>query len=212
MSSSKRSLSEFNNKEEFPFIISNGIIEYPKLFSKINKSDNIRFWYIYAILMNASEQIKITDNLVDIEQFKEFENINNYKNLKIYIYTEYGLINGKLTETTPTIIDIGKNLNKKNETSIITQSLISMRNLYLKKIKTGYNKNLDSINIQSTDTNVFPMAVHEYSKHKTKIVYPCYGQYKLDGIRLIAKYDEITDNVTLLSRRLNNIFGFENIN
>ena len=211
MSSSKRSLSDFNNKEEFPFNIYNGIIRYPKLYSKINKSDNIRFWYIYAILMNGNNEIDITNNLIDIKQFKYFLNFNNYKNLKIYIYTEYGLIEGKLTETTPTIIDTGKNLNKKNETSIITQSLILMRNLYLKKIKTGYSTNLEDINIQSSNTNIFPMAVHEYSKHKSKIKYPCFAQYKLDGIRLIAKYDIETDTVTLLSRRLNTIFGFENV-
>jgi len=218
MASSKRSLSDFYNKDEFAFNIVNGIIEYPKLYSKINKSNNIRYWYIYCVLMNKNTKINITNDLIDIEVFKEFEENNKYKNLKVYIYTEYGQINGKNTETEPTIIDVGKNLTKKNETSIITQSLISMRNLYLKKIKTGYQLDLDQLETKSdavgytnNDENVYPMAVHEYGKHGKHIVYPCFAQYKLDGIRLIAKYDEKTDTVTLLSRRLNPIFGFENI-
>lgn len=216
MASSKRSLSDFYNKDEFSFNIINGIIEYPKLYTKINKSNNIRYWYIYCILMNKNSKIQITNELIDIETFKEFENENKYKNLKIYIYTEYGQINGKITETEPTIIDVGKNLNKKNETSIITQSLISMRNLYLKKIKTGYSLDLEQLETKpeaniSNEDNVYPMAVHEYGKHKRHIVYPCFAQYKLDGIRLIAKYDKETDTVTLLSRRLNAIFGFDNV-
>ena len=111
------------------------MIEFPKLFSKINNSDKLRYWFIYAILMYKNDKIKIKDNFIDIEIFKDFEEKNNYKKLKVYIYTEYGQIDGKITETTPTIIDIGKNLNKKNETNIITQSIIHMRNLYLKKIK-----------------------------------------------------------------------------
>lgn len=216
MASSKRSLSDFYNKDEFAFNIVNGIIDYPKLYSKINKSNNIRYWYIYCVLMNKNTKIQITNELIDIETFKEFEKENNYKNLKVYIYTEYGQINGKITETEPTIVDVGKNLNKKNETSIITQSLISMRNLYLKKIKTGYSLNLEQLETKpeanaTNEDNVYPMAVHEYGKHKKHIVYPCFGQYKLDGIRLIAKYNKETDTVTLLSRRLNAIFGFDNV-
>ena len=174
MASSKRSLSDFHNKDEFAFDIVNGIIEYPKLYSKINKSNNIRYWYIYCVLMSKKECIYITSDLIDIEKFKEFEKDNNYKNLKVYIYTEYGQINSKNTETTPTIIDVGKNLNKKNETTIITQSIISMRNLYLKKIKTGYHLDLDQLETKvdakeddeegkiSANENVYPMAVNEY--------------------------------------------------
>lgn len=211
MASSKRSLSNFDDKVEFPFIIKNGMIEFPKLFSKINNSDKLRYWFIYAILMYKNDKIKIKDNFIDIETFKDFEEKNNYKKLKVYIYTEYGQIDGKITETTPTIIDIGKNLNKKNETNIITQSIIHMRNLYLKKIKSGYILDLEDLNEEYTDEKIFPMAIHEYSKYKKHIKYPCYIQPKLDGIRIIAKYDKDTDNVTFLSRRLNAIYGFENI-
>ena len=64
MASSKRSLSNFDDKVEFPFIIKNGKAEYSKLFSKVNKSDKIRYWYIYAILMNKDDEINIKENFI----------------------------------------------------------------------------------------------------------------------------------------------------
>lgn len=208
MASTKRSLSDFHNKEEFPFSINNGRIEFPKLFSKTNKSKNIRFWFIYAILKQKKNDFEIDIDFIDIENFKEF-NIRN-KNLSIYIYTEYGVIDGKLTQTTPTILETGKNLDKKNETTIITQSLIQMRSLYLKKMKTGYMLDLDEIKLSNT-INIYPMALHDYKKFGRHIEYPCYIQPKLDGIRITGSYNKENDKVTLLSRRLHDIYGFENI-
>lgn len=208
MASTKRSLSDFHNKEEFPFSIVNNRIEFPKLFSKTNKSKNIRFWFIYAILKQKKKELEIDINLIDIENFKEF-NIRNI-NLSIHIYTEYGVVDGKLTQTTPTILEIGKNLDKKNETTIITQALIQMRSLYLKKMKTGYVLDLDEVKLNNV-INIYPMALHDFKKFESHIEYPCYVQPKLDGIRITGSYNKETDKVTLLSRRLHDIYGFENI-
>lgn len=211
MASTKRSLSDFHNKEEFPFSIVNNRIEFPKLFSKTNKSKNIRFWFIYAILKQNTNDLETNIDLIDIENFKEFNIVN--KNLSIYIYTEYGVVDGKLTQTTPTILEIGKNLDKKNETTIITQALIQMRSLYLKKMKTGYMIDLDEIKdiSVSLNDNIYPMALHDFKKFGRHIEYPCYIQPKLDGIRITGSYNKETDKVTLLSRRLHDIYGFENI-
>jgi len=196
---SKRSYTNFLNKNEFPFILENNKIIFPKLLSKLNNSNKIRFWKIYAILKNNNIIITLTEDLLDINKF----NLLNYKNIKLYIYTEYGVINGKITKTEPTIIDKGKNINKKNETTILTQGLIYMRNLYLKKQKSGYVNKLDEINIE----NIYPMALQVYSKNKKHIKYPCYIQPKLDGIRLITKYKD--NNIHLYSRRLNQFYGFD---
>ena len=204
MASSKRSFSNFRDSNEFPFSIENGNIIYPNLYSKINNSDRFRFWNIYAELKKNNTKMNIENEFIDIDYFKEFEKTN--KGLKIYIYTEYGVMKGKTTLSEPTIIDIGKNLNKKNETSIITQSLIHMRNLYLKRIKSGY-----MLDLNKTDNNIYPMALHEYKKFKRYVKYPCYIQPKLDGIRITATINQETDDVKLLSRRLNDIYGFDNI-
>ena len=199
----KRSYINFLDKNEFKYTIEDGKIHFNKLLSKINKSKNVRFWKIYAILKNNNLVLNITEELIEINNFNSLKAINN--NLKLFIYTEYGLINGKITKTEPTIIDKGKNINKSNETSILTQGLIYMRNLYLKKQKSGYNINIDLIE----QNDIYPMALQIYSKNKKHIKYPCYIQPKLDGIRLIAKYNNNKTDIILQSRRLNEYIGFE---
>jgi DNA ligase-1 len=199
--SSKRSYSNFLDSEEFQFTIDNNYkIRFPKLFSKLNNSNKIRFWEIYAFLLNKKEKINLTSELTNLETFNELKLI--YPKATMYIYTEYGQVNGKVTITEPTIIIEGKNLGKSNETSILTQSLIHMRNLYLKKIKSGYSLKITNI----TTDNIFPMALQVYDKHKKHIKYPCYIQPKLDGIRLISKIEN--SEVKLMSRRLNEFIGF----
>ena len=37
-----RSFSDFDNKNEFPYFLENGLIKYPTLYSKCNNSNNIR--------------------------------------------------------------------------------------------------------------------------------------------------------------------------
>ena len=200
--SSKRSYSNFLDSSEFPFTIDNNYkIKFPKLFSKLNNSNKIRFWDIYAFLLNNKEKINLTNDLTNLSNFNELKLI--YPKVKMYIYTEYGQMNGKITITEPTIITEGKNIGRSNETSIFTQSLIHMRNLYLKKIKTGYSLKLSNI----TTENIFPMALQVYDKHKKHINYPCYIQPKLDGIRLIGKIEN--SEVKLMSRRLNEFIGFD---
>jgi ATP-dependent DNA ligase len=201
MASKKHSNSEFNNPEEFNFIIKDGMIMYPKLLSKTNSSDKLRFWQIYGILQSKKDKINITKKIIDIDEFNKLKE----KNLKMYIHTEYGLIDGKLTKTEPTIIETGKNIGKKNETTVLTQSLINMRTLYLKKIKTGYKLKLDS----TEKKLVFPMAIHRYDKFSDKINYPCYVQNKLDGHRCTISYDFKNDKLIVLSRRLHEINGFD---
>lgn len=200
---SKRSYTNFLDKNEFPFVIENNKIIFPKLLSKLNNSNKIRFWKIYAYLIDLSNKqiINLSNDLIDINNFKSL--ILNQPKIKMYIITEYGQINGKITKTEPTIIEEGKNINRSNETTILTQSLIYMRNLYLKKMKSGYVTKLDNINIE----NIYPMALQVYSKNKKHIKYPCYIQPKLDGIRLITKYENT--EINLYSRRLNKFYGFD---
>ena len=200
---SKRSYTNFLDKNEFPFSIENNKIIFPKLLSKLNNSNKIRFWKIYAYIKNEQngQIISLNSELINNEKFKEI--LITYPKIKMYICTDYGQVNGKITKTEPTIIDIGKNLTRSNETTILTQGIIYMRNLYLKKIKTGYVIKLTEID----NDNIFPMALNVYEKHKKHIKYPCYIQPKLDGVRVITKYD--SNGIKLMSRRLNEYLGFE---
>jgi ATP-dependent DNA ligase len=53
------------------------------------------------------------------------------------------------------------------------------------------------------------MAVKSWKNFKDKLQYPLFIQPKLDGVRLLARYDN--DHVELYTRRLHNITGFEKI-
>jgi hypothetical protein len=60
-----------------------------------------------------------------------------------------------------------------------------------------------------SDFHIYPMALQVYNKHKKNILYPCYIQPKLDGIRLFSKYNNTNNEIELLSRRLNIYTGFD---
>jgi DNA ligase-1 len=123
---------------------------------------------------------------------------------------EYGQLDGK-KQTTRREYTEGKNLGKKNETTPMQQCLSETRRKWQDKMeKEGYSlvipnsetqtnsvDNVDSaINVDSATNvhsvvKVFPMLAHTYepvsSKNKKNgIVFPCYVQPKLDGLRCIC--------------------------
>lgn len=203
MASDNRSLSDFLNKDEFNFIITSDSIQFGPIYNKQN--DRIRTWQSNIYLLDGKDKLRIKEEYINIDSFKKYE---KNKHLTSEIITIYGLVNGKITTTEPTIITKGKNIGKTNETTVITQALIQCRSLYLKKLNSGYNLNID---IQTNNSKIFPfpMAVNSYEKYKNKLKYPMYVQPKLDGIRLISKLEH--DKIILKSRRLKDIPDFEYI-
>jgi len=116
---------------------------------------------------------------------------------------EYGQLDGK-KQTTSREYTEGKNLGKKNETTPLQQCLSETRRKWQDKMeKEGYSlvpptSKSESNTTDTTDTTdttnaikVFPMLAHTYeplsSKNKKNgIVFPCYVQPKLDGLRCIC--------------------------
>lgn len=112
---------------------------------------------------------------------------------------EYGQLDGKKQVTSREYTE-GKNIGKKNETTPLQQCISETRRKWQDKMeKEGY-----SLVIPNSDTTqptnatnatnaikVFPMLAHTYeplsSKNKKNdIVFPCYVQPKLDGLRCIC--------------------------
>jgi DNA ligase-1 len=112
---------------------------------------------------------------------------------------EYGQLEGKKQVTSREYTE-GKNIGKKNETTPLQQCISETRRKWQDKMeKEGY-----SLVIPNSDTTqptnatnatnaikVFPMLAHTYeplsSKNKKNdIVFPCYVQPKLDGLRCIC--------------------------
>ena len=129
------------------------------------------------------------------------------------IIKEYGQIGGKMQSVTDIIRD-GKNIGKSNETTSKEQAIAEATAQWEKKLKSGYAKTQKDAKAGVVDTKfvtggIEPMLAHKFRDHASKIIYPCYSQPKLDGIRCIA----IIENgvATLWSRTRKPITGVPHI-
>lgn len=112
------------------------------------------------------------------------------------IITTFGLIDGKQT-VQEKIIEKGKNIGKKNETTAYAQALSEAKSLWTKK------------HDKKETMNVLPMLAHDYNKHSSKIIFPCFVQPKLDGVRMIAK--RINNKIKFYSRTGKQLYGLDHI-
>jgi len=111
---------------------------------------------------------------------------------------EYGQVGGKL-QVTSTDYTEGKNIGKKNETTPLQQCCSEIRKKWLnKKEKERYSETLEDPGPSSA--KIFPMLAHTYDpKKNTKIMYPCFVQPKLDGLRCLI-YKTPTGEIVTQSR------------
>jgi len=131
---------------------------------------------------------------VTVEQSEE----TNKKGQSIgKIHITRGLLDGKKTTTT-TVIKVGKNIGKVNETTPVEQAISEAESKRNKKLDDGYALSIEESR-SKFDVQLKPMLAQSYDKHATKITYPCYVQPKLDGIRCLARRKG--ESITLLSRQ-----------
>ncbi len=99
------------------------------------------------------------------------------------IITENGYLDGKMN-VSHRIIKTGKNIGKANETTVLEQAVQEAEKKYNDKIeKEGYSTDPDHIEIK-----VFPMLANKFDpkKKKSSIIFPCFVQPKLDGLRCMT--------------------------
>ena len=113
------------------------------------------------------------------------------------INIERGLIDGKKHVTQDTVLT-GKNLGKVNATTAVGQAIFNAESKRNKKLDDGYDYTIEGSRKKFNDL-LKPMLAQSYEKHAKKLVYPCYAQPKLDGIRCLAR--RTGDTVTLYSRK-----------
>jgi ATP-dependent DNA ligase len=128
------------------------------------------------------------------------------------ILTAWGQVGGVLQQTAD-LIKEGKNTGKKNETSNIQQAEAEAQSQWEKKLKKGYVQNLKDAQKGKVDDviegGVFPMLAFPFEKQGHKVVYPCYGNPKLDGTRCIAIVED--GKATLWSRTRKSITSLPHI-
>ncbi len=161
------------------------------------QNDKIRLWQI-TINLYDSKHNKV--NIKDV-------NMKINDDYTCEYFTTNGLINMKMTDSSPTIITTGKNLNKKNATNVLTQAYNECLSKYTLKIKSGYAESIEDINNENIP---FPMALKPWKDFKDKLTYPLYVQPKLDGLRMIVTLDK-NNKVILKTRRLHDIVKFDEL-
>jgi DNA ligase-1 len=131
----------------------------PRLFQK-DSSGNIRFW-----------EVEVKKNVV---------------------YKRYGILGGAVQETFDTVKE-GKNIGRSNETSPEEQAHSEAKSAWTKQKKEGYVESAEDAEAGKLDAliegGIEPMLAKNFEDDSHKIIYPCFVQPKLDGIRCVAMYD-----------------------
>lgn len=129
------------------------------------------------------------------------------------IQTDYGQVGTDNPQVTYDTIYEGKNVGKKNETSVREQAFAEATAKWEKQQKKGYVNSIDMAEADGLSSliegGIVPMLAHKFSDHAHKIKYPCYAQPKLDGIRCIAILKD--GKCTLWSRTRKRITGVPHI-
>lgn len=120
------------------------------------------------------------------------------------IITRFGRHGGKIQESAPDVIAVGKNVGKKNATTPDQQAMAEAQSAWEKKLKTGYVKTIDEARggavSDLVEGGAWPMLAKRYAKDGGKISWPAFAQPKLDGHRCIAVIHRETGKCTLWSR------------
>ncbi len=112
------------------------------------------------------------------------------------IVTEHGYENGKMVSN-ERVIEKGKNLGKANATTALQQAISEAQSTWNKKRDAGYTTGMDvtepvpseecvAESVGTRHISVLPMLAQDYNKRGKSIVFPCFAQRKLDGVRCVA--------------------------
>lgn len=95
-----------------------------------------------------------------------------------------------------------KNIGRSNETTPEKQALKEAKAIVTHKKNEGWKLTLEEAAAATVNTNKVMLA-SDYKKHPQLVQYPCFGQYKLNGMRDDARKTD--DSVCHMSRRGNEI-------
>jgi hypothetical protein len=179
MASVATKIIDKENKPDGKISTDNKRWEFPRLDKK-NKNNRIQYWQLYVELFNVK-----TEKILKIKE-EYFNNDDLGEDIVGRYYTISGLEDGKETQSCYTYIESGKNLGKKNQTNVLTQTLMNGRTIYNKYI----NKYNGFIEHNEELTLLKPMLAHIYNKKRIHFDKEnIYLQPKLDGLRMLYHND-----------------------
>jgi len=103
------------------------------------------------------------------------------------IVTKHGYEDGKMVEN-ERLVTVGKNIGKSNETTPVEQAVKEAQSDWNKKKDAGYvlEEEDEMEGAPTPFVSPLPMLALDYHKRGKDIVFPCYAQRKLDGVRCLA--------------------------
>ena len=101
------------------------------------------------------------------------------------IVITHGYKDGKQT-TSERQVRTGKNIGKANETSALQQAILEAQSKFNSKVDEGYTENSDATPI------LLPMLAMDFTKRGKDIMFPCFVQPKLDGVRCLFSNGNMT--------------------
>lgn len=112
------------------------------------------------------------------------------------IQTVRGFLDGKMQVNEKAIL-VGKNIGKKNETTHLQQAISEARACWIAMKENGYYEASGEASDEPSTSDApsrgkginaavpLPMLAHEFNKRGKHMVFPCYTQPKLDGVRCV---------------------------
>ena len=130
---------------------------------------------------------------------KDSKGVTRYWNISVndddvnnpIIIKSYGVLNGKEVST-EMVVDKGKNIGKKNETTPLQQAHLVMESLIKKKIDEGYVTDITSLD----NTIILPMLANQWKPTNNDDL--VYVQPKLDGVRMMV--GRLNNEIIAISR------------
>jgi DNA ligase-1 len=100
------------------------------------------------------------------------------------IWTKHGLLGGKM-QLKPKPIKVGKNIGKSNETTPYDQAAKQALSSYKRQIDKRYITELPTAD--NEPDILLPMLAEKILDFLHKVIYPCFGQSKFNGVRALSK-------------------------
>lgn len=160
---------DFKNFETYPLFLKS------KRLYGLNSKGKIRYWETFIDIVDKNGNVLNVD--VDID------------NCYARTWSCWGVNVNSKTKSKKTIIKIGKNIGKKNETNAFQQALLESESKIKKKI-TQEHFVFDKQELNKIPDLIKPMLFHDSRKFPKKTFFPCLCQPKLDGIRAMYNKDK----------------------
>lgn len=115
------------------------------------------------------------------DSFQEWKVFVEVSNVIVQFGKVGGKVQTKITECEP------KNVGRANETTGEQQAIAEAISKWEKQVRLGYRESTAEL---ETEDNLSPMLAQDAIKRSKNIIYPCYAQPKLDGLRCLVTFDD----------------------